>query len=228
MPAFTVRAVYKRTRENKEKMARALEFLSIDLELVQKFFADGDSSAYQALITRGEQIYNGEDEEETAEERLVWEEIIRSMSGGNLGKYLAAQKPLGTTSATNDPVSEMKSVALVAVARHFGESLAGVFHSTGASEIFCTEPFEYINQAGFLSRLDSFMLLERSFFNHISLSVPALGGLTRTELSGIPLNTLNSAVINSEDTDVDSWTDGILTLVEEAKTRGLDLVTIYE
>jgi hypothetical protein len=209
-------------------MSCKLEFISVDLETIKDFFANGDAGASKTLIAKGAEIYDGDDEdEETQEDRLVWREIIQSLNGGSLGKYLAGQKPFGETSERNDLISEMKARALACILRHFGKSIAGVFHSINAGETFCTDPFEYINQSGFLNRTDSFLVLERPFFNQLSVSLPGFGGLTRTELAGISLDNMN-AVIDSDDSDVDAWVDGILTLVEEAKRHELDLVTIYE
>lgn len=210
-------------------MSCGLEFLSIDLSLVQNFFASGDSAIYQTLIAQGREIFNGdEDDEETQEERFVWEEIIRSLSGGKLGKYLAGQKPLGTIGKENDSISEMKALAVRSVVRYFGQSIAAVFHSTNSGELFCSEPFEYLNQSGFIGRTDSFLLLQRPLFNQIHFASPSWGGLTRVELLGIPIDNLAVASPDSGDTDVDSWVCGILNLVEEAKLQELDLVTIYE
>jgi len=210
-------------------MSYALEFLTIELDSLQNFFESGDSAIRQSVIAQGTEIYGGrEDDVEMQEARFVWEEIVNSLSGGKLGKYLAAQKPLGIVGDDNDMVSDMKALAIASIVRRFGESVAGVQHSNSSGEIFRDEPFTYLKQAGFIDRIDPFHLLQRPLFNQISFSFPLWGGLTRAELASIPMDKLSAARPDSGDTDVDIWVAGILDLVEEVKLRELDLVTLYE
>ncbi|HSK73768.1 MAG TPA: hypothetical protein VK892_18870 [Pyrinomonadaceae bacterium] len=208
-------------------MSYGLEFLSVKLDSVKDFFASGNPAIVPAIIAEGKRIYDGEDEE-AQENRFVWEEIVNSLSGGNLGKYLAGQKPLGTVNDENFRVSQMKSLAIAVIIRKYSDSIAGVFHSSGSGEIFRTEPFEYIKEARFLGGVDPFLLLERPFFNYLPHSFPSWGGLTRAELDSIPLDELTSARPDSGDTDVDIWVGGLLDLIEESKLRELDLITLYE
>ena len=93
--------------------------------------------------------------------------------------------------------------------------------------MFRREPFDYLNRSGFLGGINSFLLLQRPFFNQTALSIPSWGGLTRAELAAISMDDLIAAVPASGDSDVNSWTSGILNLLEEAKLHELDLVTIY-
>lgn len=210
-------------------MSCALEFLSIDLNAVKDFFASGNPEIREEIIAKGKEIYEGdEDDEEIQESRFVWGEIVRSLSGGNLGKYLAAQEPLGTINNANDIVSKIKALTIRSVIRKSGQSIAGVFHSNGSGEIFRNEPFVYLNQSGFLGRINSSLILERPLFNQIHLAFPGWGGLTRSELASIPMDGLIAARPDSGDTDVDSWVYEILNLIEDVKLRELDLVTIYE
>lgn len=212
-------------------MSYTLEFISIDLEEVRKFFVSGDAAVRDAIIEKGKEIYRSDDadmDEEVEEARIIWKEIAVSLSGGNFGKYLAEQPALGTTGDDNNQISEMKSIVMASVLRHYGKSIAGVFHSSGSGEIFRSEPFEYLKQSGFLGRVDPFFLLERPLFNQIPDSFPGWGGLTRGELDGISMDDLTTAQADSDDSDVNVWVNEILNLTEEVKLRGLDLVTIYE
>lgn len=210
-------------------MSYSLEFLTVEFDSLQKFFAEGDSVVRQAVIELGDEIYAGaEDNEEMKEARFVWSEIVTSMSGGNLGQYLAAQKYYETFNDRNDRMSHVKSLAFAAIARHFCEAIAGIHHSSSGGEIFRTEPFEYLKQSGFLGRIDPFLLIERPLFNQIPDSFPGWGGLSRDELASISTDDLNNAQADSGDSEVDIWVNGILNLTEEAKLRGLDLITIYE
>lgn len=210
-------------------MSSVLEFIGINLDTVKSYFETGDSQILTSVIAEGKEIYDGDDEdEETQEERLVWEEIVNSISGGKLGKYLSTQKSFGILSDRNDPVSEMKALAITSVIRNIGESIGGVIHSINSGDIFCSEPFAYLNQSGFVGKIDSYLLLRRPFFNLIHDGNPSIGGLTRIELDSIQMDELMIAKPASDDTDVDSWVGGILDLIEEVKLRELDLVTIYE
>ena len=210
-------------------MSYGIDFLSIELDALRNFFASGDSAVRQRVIEKGKEIYPGDEEDEEVQEaRFVWEEIVRSLGGRKLGKYLAEQKPLGTTGDGNDTASQMKALAIACVVREFGENIAGVYHSTDSGEAFCTGPFEYLKQSGFIGRTDPYHILQRPLFNQISSTFPGWGGLTRTELAGISMDTLTSAIPDSDDSDVDAWVGGILDLIEEVKLRDLDLVTLYE
>lgn len=211
-------------------MSYTLEFLSIELEEVRKFFASGDAAVRDAIIEQAREIYPDDEDnaEEVEEARIVWREIVLSLAGGNFGKYLAAQPALGTVGDHNHRVSDMKSIVAASVLRRYGKSIAGVFHSSAAGEIFRSEPFEYLRQTGFLGRIDPFFLLERPLFNQIPDSFPAWGGLTSGELDGISMDDLTDALADSGDSDVNAWVNEILNLTEEAKLRGLDLVTLYE
>lgn len=211
-------------------MSYTLEFLSIELEEARKFFASGDAAVRDAIIEEGKEIYRSDDEtdEETQEARIVWKEIVLSLSGGNFGKYLAAQPALGINGDHNNEVSEMKSIVMASVVRRYGKSIAGIFHSSASGEIFRVEPFEYLKHSGFFGRIDPFHLLDRPLFNQIPESFPGWGGLTRGELADISMDDLTAARSDSGDSDVDVWANQILDLIEEVKLRGLDLVTIYE
>lgn len=210
-------------------MSIVLEFIGINLDTVKSFFDAGDSSILTSVIAEGKEIYDGDDnDEETQEERFVWEEIANSLSGGKLGKYLSTQKSFGIMTDKNDPVSEMKTLAITSVVRNIGKSIGGVYHANNSGDAFRSEPFAYLNQSGFLGRIDSYILLQRPFFNLIHDGIPGIGGLTRTELESIQMDKLMIAKPASGDTDVDSWVSGILDLIEEVKLRELDLVTIYE
>ncbi len=209
-------------------MSYGLDFLSVELDLLRDFFASGDEAVRTAVIEKGKEIYEGEDNEEMQEARFVWEEIVNSLSGGNLGKYLAEQKPFGNSGNENDRVSRMKALAIASIIRQYGQDIAGVFHSSSSGEIFRNETFTYLRQSGFLGMIDPFILLERPLFNQTPHSFPGWGGLTRTELASIPAENLTSARPDSGDTDVDMWMTGILNLVEESKLGGLDLITLYE
>lgn len=210
-------------------MSYGLEFLTIELDSLRNFFASGDDAVCQTVIEKGAEIYEGgEDDEEMQEARFVWEEIVNSLSGGNLGKYLAEQKSFGNSGSEGDRVSQMKSLAIASIVRQYGQAIAGVFHSSSSGELFRNETFTYLRQSGFLGIIDPFLLLERPLFNQIPHSFPGWGGLTRAELENISIDKLTSASANSDDTDVDSWANGILSLIEESKLRELDLVTLYE
>jgi hypothetical protein len=212
-------------------MSYTLEFLSIELEEVRKFFASGDAAVRDAIIEEGKEIYRSDDadmDEEVQEARIVWKEIVLSLSGGDFGKYLAEQPVLGITGDHNHQVSEMKSIVMASVIRRYGENIAGVFHSSGSGETFRSEPFEYLKQTGLFGRTDPLFLLERPLFNQIPDSFPGWGGLTRGELAEISMDDLTVAQADSGDSDVNIWVSEILNLTEEVKLRGLDLVTIYE
>jgi hypothetical protein len=209
-------------------MSRGLEFFNIELDSLRKLFASGDEAICRTVIAKGKEIYEGEDNEEMQEARFVWEEIINSLNGGKLGKYISSQNNFEAKGDHNDVISEMKSLAFACIIREIGSSIAGVFHSTGSGDIFRNEPFVYLNQSGFLGKTNSFLLLERPLFNQTPFYSPTWGGLTRTELAGISSETLDSARPSSGDSDIDVWVSGILNLIEETKISGLDLVTIYE
>lgn len=210
-------------------MSYGLEFLTVKLDSLRNFFASGDDAVCQAVIEKGAEIYEGdENDEEMKEARFVWEEIINSLSGGNLGKYLAEQKSFGASASGGDRVSQMKSLAIASIIRQHGQAVAGVFHSSSSGELFRNETFIYLKQQGFLGGIDPFFLLERPLFNQIPHSFPCWGGLTHAELKSISADKLSSAGADSGDTDVDSWTNSILSLTEECKSRELDLITLYE
>lgn len=210
-------------------MSYALEFLTVEFDSLQKFFAEGDAAIRDKVIKLGDEIYGDMAADDEREEALfVWKEVVTSLSGGNLGKYLAAQKQYSFPGDHSDQMSPTQSLAFASIARHFCQPIAGVAHSSSAGEIFRTEPFAYLKQSGFPGGIDPFLLLERPLFNQLSDSLPAWGGLTRDELAGISMDDLTKAQSDSGDSDTDIWVNQILSLTEEAKLRNCDLITLYE